>query len=72
MGRWVSGQRWLIKAEPLKGKVVLPVAVFAVRPRGARAGPPGGLSVTDGAVVASSVKGFWRRTPQSSLLNSMN
>lgn len=65
-------QGWQIKAELLNGKVLLPVALFAAWTPEAIAPPPGGLSVTDGTVVGSSVKGAEEAPPQSHLLNSMN
>lgn len=65
-------QGWQIKAEPCNGKVLLPVAVFAAQTLEAIGPPSGGLSVTDGTVVESSVKGVEEAPPQSRLLNSMN
>lgn len=44
-------------AELLNAKVLLPGAVFAAWTPEAIATPPRGLSVTDGTVVGSSVKG---------------
>lgn len=65
-------QGWQIKAELFNGEVLLPVALFAAWTPEAIAPPPGGLSVTDGTVVGSSVKGAEEAPPQSRLLNSMN
>lgn len=56
----------------MNGKVLLPVALFAAWTPETIAPLPGGLSVTDGTVVGSSVKGAEEAPPQSRLLNSMN
>lgn len=67
----------LIKAEPVNDEVLLPVALFAAPTPEAAAPPPGGLSVTHGAVVVCGANGVgwgWTKPNKAhcNLLNSVN